>query len=147
MNVIYNDATYECAVAVKCEADRYIKLYDSEGVEIVAFYGITDFSAFTTNGSWSSPCTEALPIALTSYTIGGKTISTSDWKLKNNQYYVEISNELISANVNTCNIVLFFAEGTELTYTATQEAGKITLYTAAAPLANIVIESIQITRV
>lgn len=148
MKVIHCQRTYECAVAVKCENDRYIKLYDANGTEIAAFHNISDFSKFTiSGGSFVSPCDCTMPIPLSVYTIGGRTISTSDWKLgTDNRYYYEINSNLISANVTTCNILIMFAQGTELEYNATQENGKLTLFTDAAPLANIVIDSLQITR-
>lgn len=150
MKVTYCGTTYECDTAVKCENDNYIKLYDSNGVEIAAFIGIADFSEYTiSGGSFIAPCNSEMPIALTAYAIGGRTISTNDWTLSEDEasYYHEIESGLISANTTTCNVMLLFAQGTELEYTATQEAGKIVLHTEAAPIDDIVIDSIQITRV
>lgn len=149
MRVIHGNTTYECAVAVKCECDNYIKLYDENGVEIAAFYGILDFSQYTiSGGSFTDPGENTMPIALTTYSIGGRTITTNNWIIgDDNRYYYEIENDLISANVTTCNISIFFAQGTELEYEATQEAGKLILYTKAAPLADIVIDSLQVTRI
>lgn len=147
MKVTYGNTTYECDVAVKCECDKYIKLYKN-GLEIAAFYGISDFSKYTiSGGSFIPPSDCAMPIPLTAYVIGGRTIGTSAWKLENGRYSYTIENGLISANETTCNILLLFAEGTELEYSAAQEAGKIILYADAKPETDIVIDSIQITRV
>ena len=149
MKVKYGNTTYECSVAIKCETDEYIKLYDENGVEIAAFYGISDFSQYViSGGTFTEPGENNMPIALTTYAIGGRTISTNDWILgEDNRYYYEIENEMISANVTTCNILILFAPGTDFEYEATQEAGKLTLYTDAAPLADIVIDSVQVTRI
>lgn len=150
MQIIHCGTTYECAVAVKCDDDNYIKLYDENGVEIAAFYNISDFSDFEiSGGSFIPPCDCTFPIVLTVYTIGGRTITTDDWILseEENKYYYEIESNLISANSTTCNILLSFAPGTELEYNATQAAGKVTLFVDAAPLYDVVIEGIQITRV
>lgn len=149
MKITHCNRTYECAVAVKCENDNYIKLYDENGVEIAAFHHISDFSKFEiSGGSFTDPCACAMPIPLSVYSIGGRTISTDNWKLgDDNRYYYAIESDLISANITTCNISIFFAQGTELEYEAAQEAGKLILYTTAAPLADIVIDSLQITRI
>lgn len=149
MKITHCNRSYECAVAVKCESDRYIKLYDANGVEIAAFHNISDFSKYEiSGGSFVDPCACTMPIPLSVYTIGGRTISTNNWILgDDNRYYYEIENNLISANVTTCNILILFAPGTELEYEATQEAGKLTLYTDAAPLDDIVIDSVQVTRI
>ena len=128
---------------------NYIKLYNDSGVEIAAFYNISDFSKFAiTGGTFVDPCGCAMPIPLSIYSVGGRTITTNDWILSEDEtfYYYEISHDLISANATTCNVMLLFAQGTELEYTATQEAGKITLHTEAALIDDVVIESIQITR-
>ena len=52
MNIIvFGENSYECARAVK--GVDYIKLYDENNNIIVAFYGISDFSAFTLQeGEW-----------------------------------------------------------------------------------------------
>ena len=123
-------------------------LYDENGVEIAAFYGISDFSQYViSGGSFTEPGENNMPIALTTYAIGGRTITTNNWILgDDNRYYYEIENDLISANVTTCNILILFAPGTDFEYEAAQEAGKLILYTDAAPLDNIVIDSIQVTR-
>jgi len=150
MYVIYSGTNYKCSVAVKCENDKYIKLYDENGAEIAAFHHISDFSLFETSGGvFTSPNDCAMPIPLTTYTIGSRTISTDAWILSEDEsrYSYEIENELISGNATTCDILLNFASGTELEYKATQEEGKIVLYTDAAPLADVVIDSILITRV
>lgn len=148
MQIIHCGITYECAVAVKCTNDKYIKLYDANGVEIAAFHNISDFSDYTiSGGSFVAPCDCATPISLSGFAIGGRTIAKSDWILANDgRYAYEINNNLISGNVTTCNILLFFAEGTELEYKATQEEGKIILYTSNAPQNDIVLNSIQILR-
>ena len=150
MQILYCGTKYECDVAVKCECDNYIKLYDSNGVEIAAFHNISDFSAFEiSGGEYIAPCDCTFPIVLTVYTIGGRTITTDDWILleDGSKYYYEIASNLISANATTCNILLNFAPGTELEYEATQATGKVTLFVDAAPLYDVVIEGIQIARV
>lgn len=148
MQLIYCGATYDCHVAVKCEHDKYIKLYDSNGVEIASFNQISDFSKYTIEGgSFVAPCDCYLPIKLTTYTIGGRTITPDNWILaESGQYYYEIENGIISANATTCNISLMFAQDTELRYKAAQAAGKITLYVDELPTKNITINSILITR-
>ena len=149
MFVTHSGETYECAVAVKCENDKYIKLYDAAGTEIASFYGISDFSDYeVTGGSFVEPCNCAMPIALSAYTIGGRTITTNDWILSEDesQYYYEIESGLITANKSTCNVGLLFAPGTELEHEIAQDAGKLTIYTSAASLDDIVIESIQIIK-
>lgn len=148
MKVIHCQREYECAVAVKCENDKYIKLYDANGVEIASFNNISDFSKYTiSGGSFVAPCDCTMPIALSVYSIGGRTISSSDWILgTDNRYYYEITSNLISSNTTTCDVLLLFAPETDLDYEATQESGKITLFVDAAPLFNVVIEKIQITR-
>lgn len=149
MKVTYGNTIYECSVAIKCETDEYIKLYDENGVEIAAFYGISDFSQYViSGGTFTEPGENNMPIALTTYAIGGRTIKTNNWILgEDNRYYYEIENEMISANVTTCNILILFAPGTDFEYEATQAAGKLTLYTDAAPLDDIVIDSVQVTRI
>lgn len=138
---------YECETAVKCENDGYIKLYDANGAEIAAFYDIADFAEFEIEGEYTEPGNCALPIPVACYVIGGRTIAADAWTLgEDSKYYYTIENSLISANVATCNIVLFFASGTDFEYTATQEAGKIVLCVTSAPTAGIVIDSIQISR-
>lgn len=149
MKLIHCGTTYECAVAVKCADDNYIKLYDEKGAEIAAFHNISDFSDYElAEGDFKDPCACTMPIPLSVYSIGGRTISTSDWMLgEDYRYFYEITSDLISGNVTTCNIMLMFAAGTEFEYEATQEAGKVTLFTDAAPIADIVIDSVQITRI
>lgn len=149
MRITHGNRTYDCAVAVKCENDNYIKLYDKNGVEIASFHHVSDFSKYEiSGGSFVDPCTCTMPIPLSAYAIGGRTITIEDWILgDDNRFYYEIENDLISANVTTCNVLILFAQGTELEYTATQETGKIVLYVEAAPLDDIVIDGIQITRV
>lgn len=139
---------YECAVAVRCTADKYIKLYDENGVEIASFYNISDFSDFTLEGgSFSAPCAHNLPILLSTYSIGGCEIKKSDWQEKSDKkYYYEITNKLISGNTKTCNITLYFAAGTNLNYSAMQENGKIVFCVDFIPENDIVIDNIIITR-
>lgn len=147
MKITHSGTTYDCDVAVKCENDKYIKLYDANGVEIASFHDISDFSEYTiSGGSFIDPCDCAMPIKLNTHIVGGCTIPTSAWIDSGSEFYFEINNDLISSNEDTCNVILYFAEGTELKYTATQEKGKIVLHTTAAPIAKVVIERMQITR-
>lgn len=148
ITVTHGGASYECAIAVKCTYDGYIKLYDENGVELVAFNGITDFSDYTiSGGSFSDPCACAMPISLSAYAIGGRKIKATDWILADNgSYYYEIESDLISGNENTCNIMLHFAAGTELYYTAEQEENKVILRVSAAPLYDVTIDNIHVTR-
>lgn len=148
MQLIHSGVTYQCDVAVKCEYDKYIKLYDSNGVEIASFNNISDFSQYTlSGGSFVAPCDCKMPIMLSTFSIGGRTIKPGEWILSDSgQYCYEIESDLISANATTCNISLMFAAGTSLIYKATQESGKIVLSTDSAPVVDIVIDSILITR-
>lgn len=148
MTLTYCGTTYTCATAVKCEEDNYIKLYDSNGTEIASFDNISDYSDFVlSGGSFVAPCDCTFPIPLSAYAIGAKTISSNEWILGgDSRYYFAIESDLISANTATCDIILYFADGTELEYTAEQEAGKITLYTESAPLVDVRLDSIQIFR-
>jgi len=150
MKIIHNGATYECDVAVKCECDNFIKLYDANGAEIASFHNISDFSEYTiSGGSFVAPGECAMPIPLTTYSIGRRTITTNDWILSDDEthFYYEIASDLISDNITTCNVTLLFARNTELDYEATQEAGKVILSVEAAPLDDVVIEGIYVTRV
>ena len=149
MKVTYGGTTYECNVAVKCECDKYIKLYDENSVEIAAFYGITDFDQYTiSQGAFVDAADSDYPIPLTTYKIGGRKISEDDWiPSDSGQYFYEIYNKLISANETTCNVFLFFAAGTNFSYTATQEDGKLILRTRTIPQNEVIIKSIHITRV
>ena len=91
MIVTYNNRTYDCAVAVKCTDDNYIKLYDEGGTEIASFTGIADFSKFTiSGGSFVAPCDCTVPIPLSMYSIGGRTITPGSWVSNNGKYYYEI---------------------------------------------------------
>lgn len=148
MQLIHSGTTYECAVAVKCADDKYIKLYDENGAEIASFYNISDFSEYTISGGYFvAPCDCNMPIPLSMYSIGGRTIKPSDWMLSDTGlYFYEIESSLISSNKTTCNIMLFFASGTELNYDAAQISGKIVLYISEIPENDVVIESIHITR-
>jgi len=149
MNVIHCGVTYECEVAVKCENDRYIKLYDASGAEIISFHGISDFAEFEiSGGDFIAPCDCDMPIVLTTYVIGGRTITINDWILNedNSGYYYEIESGLISGNAETCDIVLNFAPGTNFDYKATQADEKIILSVSAAPINDVIIERIRITK-
>ena len=147
MKIIHNGIEYECAVAVQCSDDNYIKLYDSTGKEIAAFYNISDFNEYTiTGGSFTDPCNCSFPIPVSCYVVGGRTISKDSWIAgEDGKMYCEIQNNLISANAATCDILLHFAAGTELEYEARQEAGKIVLMVNTAPKGDIVIDSMRIT--
>ena len=149
MFVEHSGTTYECASAVKCENDKYIKLFDENGVEIASFNHISDFTEYTASGGdFLAPCDCQKPIQLTAYALPGVTISAEDWTLNESgdAYFYDIENDIFSGNATTCNVLLIFAEGTEFDYSKTQSNGKITLTTAAAPLADVVIEAIQIIR-
>ena len=52
-NVTYLGTTYPCAKALK--GDDYIHLLDSNGILIVAFDGIKDFTGFTIDTDWTIP--------------------------------------------------------------------------------------------
>ena len=148
MQVTHSGTTYDCAVAVKCETDGFIKLYDANGAEIASFDNISNFSDYTiSGGSFIAPNNCTTPIELTTYVIGGRTIAPGNWELSGGKYQYTIENDLISANTATCDILLIFAKGTELSYSAAQEAGKVILSTDAVPPGNIVIDSIRITRI
>lgn len=150
IKITHDGITYECAVAVRCENDKYIKLYDSNGVETAAFHNISDFSDYSiSGGSFTYPGNCDHPIALTTYSIGSRTITPADWIISSQGgYYYQIENDLISGNEATCNILLLFAEGTVFEYEATQADGILTLRTNTnvSNLGNIIIESIQVTR-
>ena len=149
MQITHSGVTYECSVAVKCEDDRYIKLYDSNGVEIAAFMDISDFSDYTiSGGEFIAPCAGGNPVLVTKYIIGGKTINPGNWiQSEDNKYYYEIESDLISSNTTTCDILLLFKKGTSISYTAAQESGKVILFVDTLPESEIVIESIHITRI
>lgn len=149
--VTHAGITYECAQAIRCDYDKYIKLYDSNGIEMAAFYDIKDFSEYTvTDGSFDYPQNCSFPIPLNTYLLGARVIEYDDWKpTGDGRLYYEIESEWITEQATTCNILLLFEEGTTLEYTATQENGKVTLYISNDPddLNIIYIQSIQITRV
>lgn len=149
MKIKHNGVTYECAKAVKCSDDCYIKLYDEAGNEIAAFFGISDFEDYEIiDGEFTDPCDCNVPLQLTLYTIGGRTIQADDW-IENDEgvFEYEITSDLISSNISTCNVMLFFAQGTELEFTSIQSRGSIKLQTKSAPTDAIMIESIHIERV
>lgn len=149
MKVTHSGTTYDCALAIKCENDCYIKLYDENGAEIASFHGIADFSEYTiSGGSFADPCECEMPVKLSTYSIGGRTISPAAWTLaESGMYYHEIAHPLISENEATCDILLKFAKGTSFNYDAAQASGKLILYVSEIPAADIVIDSIRITRV
>ena len=147
MKIIHSGVTYECNVAVKCENDKYIKLYDANGAEIASFNNISDFSDYSViDGSFVAPCDCKMPISAATYFIGGRTIKSSDWKSVSGQYQYEITSDLITGNATTCDILLSFADGTDFTYKATQQDGKVVLSTTYKPVVDIVISGIQITK-
>ena len=151
MFLVYLNESYECSVAVKCEHNRYIKLYDANGEEIASFTDIADFSEYNvTGGSFTTPASCKFPILATNYIIGGATIGINDWKKTTESTYgsyeYEIKNPIISANAVTCNIFLNFKFGTVFDYTAVQREGSLTLYTHAIPEKDIEIENIQVVK-
>ena len=110
MIVTHCGTSYECAVAVKCEDDKYIKLYDADGVEIAAFYNISDFTEYSiSNGSFVAPCDCDTPIIVSTYAVRGRTITPDAWLFADDRWVYEIENPLISANTTTCNVFLLFA--------------------------------------
>lgn len=150
IKVTHSGTTYTCETAIKCTSDKYIKLFDANGVEIVSFEQITDFSEFTiSGGSFTDPASCEKPIMLTTYVVGGKTIQTNDWTQdKTGEFIYEIQNNLISANENTCDILLIFGnKHLNFEYYGRQEDGKLILSTPTKPGSTIYIKSIQITRV
>lgn len=74
MKVTHCGVVYDCATAVKCEVNKFIKLYDANGVEIASFDNISDFSDYTiSGGSFTAPGSCSLPIPLFVFNLGGKT--------------------------------------------------------------------------
>ena len=145
----HNGTSYECHKAIKCADDCYIKLYDEAGNEIASFFGISNFDDYEiVGGEFTYPSDCNVPLKLTLYTIGGRTIQADDW-IENDEgvFEYEITSDLISSNIATCNVMLFFAQGTELEFTSIQSSGSIKLQTKSAPTDAIVIESIHIERV
>lgn len=149
IKITHCGTTYSCATAVKCTNDKYIKLFDENGVEMVSFDDISDFDEYKiSGGSFTDPTTCANPIKLTSYVIGGRTILPSDWVESRGVYEYVIENELFSKNKTTCDIFISFADDKyEFDYYATQENGKITLITTQVPEHEIMIASIMISKV
>lgn len=148
MKLIHSNEEYECSIAVKCESDKYIKLYDANGAEIASFNHISDFSEYTLSGGYFiAPSSCNTPIELTTYVLGGCAIAPDDWELADGKYKYTIRNDSISANTTTCDILLIFAKDTQLTYQATQANGEITLSVDMKPTTDIVIDSIIITRI
>lgn len=146
--IIHSNDRYVFDVAVKCENDRYIRLYDESGAEIASFNDISDFSEYPIyGGEFTTPDSCKMPIPLSYYMIGGVTITPDDWEYwGGGEYYYKLSNPLISGNPTTCNVLLNFANGTMFEYTATQEDGSILIFPQSVPTVDIVINSIQITR-
>ena len=148
MKLIHSSEEYECSIAVKCESDKYIKLYDANGAEIASFNNINDFSQYTlSGGSFIAPSSCNAPIEVTTYVLGGCTIAPDDWELADGKYKYTIRNNSISANTTTCDILLIFAKDTQFTYQATQATGEIILAVDMKPTTDIVIDSIKITRI
>lgn len=74
MKVTHCGITYSCATAVKCEVNKFIRLYDENGLEIAAFDNINDFSDYTiADGEFTAPGGCTLPIPLFVFNLGGKT--------------------------------------------------------------------------
>lgn len=145
----YNGRFYEGETAVKCENDRYVRLFDANGVEVVSFYDIADFSEFYLSGcEWTTPDDCAIFIPARTYSSGKIEIGGGDWIYSSNdsRYHYAIENPLISANKNTCNIFINFAPGTNFKYTAEQEEGKLIIYPDSRP-ESLTINNIFITRV
>lgn len=53
MKVTFNGRSYECDKAIK--GSDYIHLLNADGSMFAAFDGISDFSAFETDGTWTTP--------------------------------------------------------------------------------------------
>ena len=74
MKVTHCGVVYDCATAVKCEVNKFIKLYDENGTEIASFDNISDFSDYAiSGGSFTTPGSCSLPIPLFVFNLGGKT--------------------------------------------------------------------------
>lgn len=74
MKVTHSGVTYDCATAVKCEVNKFIKLYDENGTEIASFDNISDFSDYTiSGGSFTAPGSCSLPLPLFVFNLEGKT--------------------------------------------------------------------------
>lgn len=77
MKVTHCGVTYDCATAVKCEVNKFIKLYDENGLEIASFDNINDFSDYTvTGGSFTAPNNCSVPVPVSLYKINGKIVAT-----------------------------------------------------------------------
>lgn len=147
IKVTHSGKTYTCETAIKCTNDKYIKLFDANGIEIVSFDNISDFGEYTiSGGKFTDPAACTKPIKLTTYVIGGRTILVSDWKEEIGTYVYEIEHELFTENRTTCDILLCFGDDYDFDYYARQYNGKIKLTTFQKPQEDIVIESIQITK-
>lgn len=73
MKVIHSGEVFDCATAVKCDVNRFIKLYDENGFEIASFDDISDFSDYTASGGqFTAPGNCTLPIPLFVFSLGGK---------------------------------------------------------------------------
>lgn len=149
MYLVHKNEAYECDVAIKCENDGYIRLYDTNGIETNSFYGISDFSEYKiTGGSFTTPDACKMPIPVSSYMVGGVTITPDDWiSQSGSKYSYEIECPLMSDNATTCNVFISFKPGTPyFKYDAAQETGKIVLLVETVPTNDIIINSIQFTR-
>lgn len=147
IKVTHSGTTYTCETAIKCTNDKYIKLFDANGIEIVSFDNISDFGEYTiSGGKFTDPAACTQPIKLTTYVIGGKEIKPADWSATDGRYSHVIRNDLFSKNETTCDILLVFNEEYAFDYVATQDNGKITLFVDEIPDTNIMIKSIQISK-
>lgn len=148
VKLIHNGITYEAEYAVRCDKDKYIKLFDAKYNEIAAFHEISNFSDYTLVGGWTSPCAYyPTPISLSAYAMPGAIINATNWIEGESGYYYDITNALISGNTKTCHVILNFASGTEFEYKAEQTTNQIRLIVDKIPNDLINIESITILRV
>lgn len=81
MKVTHCGVVYDCATAVKCEVNKFIKLYDENGLEIASFDNINDFSDYTiSGGSFTAPNNCSVPVPVSVYKINGKIVATNNPK-------------------------------------------------------------------
>lgn len=79
ITVTHCGESYVCTTAIKCENNKFIKLYDENNVEIVSFYNISDFSDYEiSGGSFTAPDDCFAPIPVSLYKIGGKVVATNN---------------------------------------------------------------------
>lgn len=127
MQLIHDGVSYECARAVMCEEDCYIRLYDAAGKEIAAFFNISDFSQYTlSGGEFSYPdCGAVIPMA--TYLIGSYYCPDDYWT-KNGVYYdYTIEHPLITHNMATCIVTYTSMHSTlnNIKHRVEQDNGKI----------------------